>query len=52
VCFDINPVLVLLFLIVFIPLEGLYLSSTVVKIPEGGWCVTRACGAAGHPRAL
>lgn len=37
VTWDIHPCLILLFLVVYLPLECLYLSATLVKIPSGGW---------------
>jgi K+ transporter len=33
---DINPLLVGLFLLVYLPMEGAFLSATLVKIPSGG----------------
>ena len=39
VCYDLNPVLVGLFALIFGSIEALYLSSNAVKIPEGGWWV-------------
>jgi K+ transporter len=37
VCWDMSPLLVAPFVIVFAAIEGLLLSANVVKIPEGGW---------------
>lgn len=36
VAWDLHPVVVALFAIVFLPMEGAFLSASLVKVPSGG----------------
>ena len=44
VSWDTHPALVLLFLVIYLPYELLYLSATLTKVASGGWVALMVAG--------